>query len=271
MKLRKDQPGFQQVPHGGAEHPIFTGATPVGLMSGDRPSFPSAPGGQDALKQDLDAAGLKYGQESVIHSENGKHQLLYTNGPNEGQHHPSLGTYDYFDANQEPPEDYYTNLPNQGAFRLHFDFNRLENQPLALPTTPSLTVQPQTVTKHEIDHKLYQHLTKLVKAYEAVPGSFSDQDVPAPGAAKAAPQASPSFPWLPHPHAYDWHDGHTDHHFGAHASGGVAINTSTTPTTPDGLVKHDPTAPAAHPHTDGAVPELNKPAVHRENDQAAGK
>src|SRR6185312_6995179 len=216
------QPGFQQVPHGGAEHPIFTGATPVGLMSGDRPSFPSAPGGQDALKQDLDAAGLKYeetegrygdpersliihgptreqmyalgkkyGQESVIHSENGKHQLLYTNGPNEGQHHPSLGTYDYFDANQEPPEDYYTNLPNQGAFRLHFDFNRLENQPLALPTTPSLTVQPQTVTKHEIDHKLYQHLTKLVKAYEAVPGSFSDQDVPAPGAAKAAPQASP--------------------------------------------------------------------------------
>ena len=271
-------------------------------MSGDRPSFPSAPGGQDALKQDLDAAGLKYeetegrygdpersliihgptreqmyalgkkyGQESVIHSENGKHQLLYTNGPNEGQHHPSLGTYDYFDANQEPPEDYYTKLPNQGAFRLHFDFNRLENHPLALPTTPSLTVQPQTVTKHEIGHKLYQHLTKLVKAYEAVPGSFSDQDVPAPGAAKAAPQASPSFPWLPHPHAYDWHDGHTDHHFGAHASGGVAINTSTTPTTPDGLVKHDPTAPAAHPHTDGAVPELNKPAVHRENDQAAGK
>jgi hypothetical protein len=255
VQLRKDTPGFQQVPHSGAEHPIFTGVTPVGMMSGDEPRYPPlAPGGHEGLKADLQAQGLKfeetqgrygspersliihgptreqmfalgkkYGQESVIHSQNGKHQLIYTNGENEGKHHPSLNTYDYWHPGEELPEDYYTKLPNQGAFRLHFDFNQLHHEPLAMPATPAPLPAQAPITKYEIGNKVYKTLTNLVKAYGVVPNTESD--FPAPGAAKAAPQPSPSFNWLPHPHAYDWHDAHTEHNFIGHGPGGVLIQT----------------------------------------------
>lgn len=266
MRLKKDAPaGFQQVPHGASEHPLFTGATPIGLMSGEEPRFPSAPGGQEGLKRDLDAQGLKYeetegrygspersliihgptreqmatlgkkyGQEAVVHSQNGKHQMLYTNGPNEGKHHPSLGTYDYWNQGQELPEDYYTKIPNQGAVRLHFDFNQLHHEPLAMPAQPAPLPPPQPaqITKYEIGHKLYTQLNKLAKAYEAPANTLPDE--PAPAAARAAPQYSASFPWLPHAHGYDWHDAHTDHNPMACASGGVAMRS---PQAPDAIVK----------------------------------
>lgn len=459
MSLRKDAPPFQQVPHGASEHPIFTGVVPFGMISGEAPRFPSAPGGHEALKQDLTAMGLKheetegryggpersfivhgptreqmfalgkkYGQESVIHSQNGKHQMLYTNGPNEGKHHPSLPTYDYWHEGDQLPEDYYTKIPSQGAVRLHFDFNQLHHEPLAMPSTqPMGTPQPMAKTEAEteallaqhvgarsldnysdaqavkdhlvthhglghlvaerlvrrasalslddptdrhvfasevdktkncptcsgtgffgyqdgdywdedncyhclgrgrdterpitgnpaqakadasraaleqhlaqnppgapgsarpaartrprrvpdwaqprstaqaptpapastpaptppkqadtghnpedpmntvarfrnlelherqqIGHTLYKHLKKLTKAYTEIDQPSED---PAPAAAKAAPQATPSFSWVTHPHAYDWHDGHTDHHFPAHAPGGVAVMTAGT-------------------------------------------
>lgn len=54
---------------------------------------------------------------------------------------------------------------------------------------------------------------------------------------------------IAHPHAYDWHDGHTSHH--------------------GGLAKADP---PKHPHTDGALPIQAPPAdALPKNDQAAGK
>lgn len=268
--LRKDEktspvPQFQQVPHAGAEHPIFTGATPIGMISGEQPRFPSAPGGHEALKTDLDALGLrheetegrygtpersfivhgptrdqitslgkKYGQDAVIHSVNGQHQMIYTNGINEGKYHPSMGTHDFWSPHEEGPEDYYTKLPNQGTFRLHFDFNRLHQDTPSGPVATPYESNPATMTKYEIGSAVYKTLKNLVKSYEAVPGSFSDQDVPAPGAAKAAPQYSPSFPWLPHPHSYDWHDAHTAHNYMMCASGGVAMRS---PQAPDSIVK----------------------------------
>src|SRR6185436_7326337 len=183
MRLRKDQPGVNHA----IEHPVFTGATSIGMMSGESPRFPSAPGGHEGLKSDLGQMGLrfeetegrygtpersliihgptreqmfhlgkKYGQEAVIHSQNGQHHMLYTNGENEGKHHPSTGTYDYWHQGQELPEDYYTKLPNQGSFRLHFDFNKYHHQPMAA----------QPITKHEIGFKLHSHLSNLIKAYE---------------------------------------------------------------------------------------------------------
>lgn len=254
MRLRKDTAGgFTKVPDHAVEHPIFTGATPVGIMSADSPRFPSAPGGHDALKLNLASQGLRYeetegrygtpersliihgpsreqmfhlgkqfGQESVIHSQNGQHQLLYTNGDQEGKHHPSIGSYDYWHPGDELPEDYYTKLPNQGAFRLHFDFNRLLNQPMAMPSPVAAPTAPVAapITKYEIGHKLYTRLSKLVKAYEVTQDAADSTPE-----SERPPVASASFPWLPHPHAYDWHDGHTDHNFIDHTSGGVLVQT----------------------------------------------
>jgi hypothetical protein len=54
---------------------------------------------------------------------------------------------------------------------------------------------------------------------------------------------------IPHPHAYDWHDGHTSHHA-------------------PGLTKDEP---FKHPHTDGAIPPPPEAQPKPQNDQAAGK
>lgn len=65
--------------------------------------------------------GKKFGQESVIYSEHGKPELLYTNGPDAGYYHPYIG-HEFFHT---PPGDYYTHMPeNNGYLRMAFDWDK---------------------------------------------------------------------------------------------------------------------------------------------------
>jgi hypothetical protein len=236
------------------------------------------PGGHEALKRDLDtmgvqheetqghygmpersfliyglprehlvALGQKYGQEAVIHNEDGRREFIYTAGPNAGKMHPGLTGYEHWPEGSEPPEDYYTHVPGNGYVRLHFDFDHVDTAPVILGRTaagPTVAASvwctdgvPQHVaaevqmTKAEALHQLWRMVKSL--------------DVKAP---------------FKHPHAYQWHDGHSDHHYRGHGPGGVLISTR--------IAKHDPEAPAAHPHTDGAIPNKD-PHAHATNDQSA--
>jgi len=78
----------------------------------------------DADKEHVSKLGEKYNQDSVIYSEGGKHEMLYTTGKNKGQKHDGSGFQEKQDA-----EDYYTELahPEGGKtkFSLNFDFDSL--------------------------------------------------------------------------------------------------------------------------------------------------
>lgn len=67
---------------------------------------------EDALKK----LGKDFGQESVIHSVGGHHKLHYVTGAKAGHYEEGRGM-EFF---EKPPEDFYTELPGHGYFRLHF-------------------------------------------------------------------------------------------------------------------------------------------------------
>lgn len=194
------QDALKPVDAGEAEHPLFNFAEPVGLMSGDNPLYPAqAQGGQDALKRDLDSMGVryneteghygapersmiiyglpkeqlqalgrKYGQEAVIHNQDGQREFIYTNGPNAGTYHPGLPTYDRWSEEEGPPEDYYTKVPGTGYVRLYFDFDdrRSVQADAAAPMPGPVSQPPAPATKHEIAHRLYGVLKKVLVEVE---------------------------------------------------------------------------------------------------------
>lgn len=154
MTLRKDDTATFQPSAGAlAEHPLFSGKTTVGMISGENPRFQGQATGHEAVGQALKQMGLKaqpregrygaperswmvfgptreqmyqlgqyFGQESVVYSEGGRHELLYTNGPNAGRYHPALD-HEFF---HQPPEDYFTHMPELGGYlRLNFDWDKL--------------------------------------------------------------------------------------------------------------------------------------------------
>lgn len=229
---------------GSPKHPIFSGST-FGLMSGEKPLFkPQVEGGHEALAGALQQMGLHaeptagkykepersfiihnatveqmrqlgkmFGQESVVHSQNGQHRLIYTNGEHEGKYHPAQHQLplEHF---EQPPPDFYTTVPGHGHFRINFDWNQLH---------PVDSVQ-KAERELSVDEAAWL-------AKNAVAGLLRSV-----------------APVKHHPHNYEWHDGHTDHHAQADMAG---------PQLP-GLIKHG--EPQAHPHMD-APPK---------NDQAAG-
>lgn len=136
-------------------HPMTQGGH-FGVMSGQKPRYPVTQHGENAaLEKELALRGLqyervkgrygggdedsyvihrptqelmrdlgkRYGQESVIYSKDRNHQLIYTNGANEGQYHPAT-TPDVVVHNQ-PQQDYYTVLPTGHHATLQFNFNQL--------------------------------------------------------------------------------------------------------------------------------------------------
>lgn len=142
-----------------SKHPIFAGGT-FGLISGDNPHYHSEYGnhGHEALGNAMRQMGLhfeevagryggtpersyivhnptldqmkelgeQFGQESVIHSQNGIHRFVYTNGENAGKWHPAQmqTPIEHF---EKPPADFYTHLPGHGYFRINFDFDKLHD------------------------------------------------------------------------------------------------------------------------------------------------
>jgi len=137
-------------------HPVLSGGT-FGAMSGEKPLYPaSVEATHENLVRTLKGMGLDFhethgkyqgapersviilrprldqmktlgklfGQESVIYSQGGKHELHYTNGPNQNGVRgtvPGLKPHDWF---ENPPTDDYTHIPDAGYFRINFDWDQ---------------------------------------------------------------------------------------------------------------------------------------------------
>lgn len=79
----------------------------------------------------LTELGKKLNQESVIFGHGTGHEMIFTNGPNEGKHHPGRGYKNLID---DPP-DYFTEIKAKDGsykFTLNFDFNKLVEWLMAL-------------------------------------------------------------------------------------------------------------------------------------------
>jgi hypothetical protein len=159
-----DPDAYDKPPQELAGHVLFGGGGKrVGIMTAERPRHPSAPGGNEELKRDLTGMGLKYeetegqydtpenslivhhptreqmdhlgkkfGQESVVYGEGGRHELRYTNdaadgGPKAGQFYPSVPQMRY---SMVKPANNYTRVPGKGYLSLGFDWNRLMGNPV---------------------------------------------------------------------------------------------------------------------------------------------
>lgn len=244
------------------EHPLFTGSTSVGIISAQNPRFSPQASGHENMGEALKQMGLKahsrkgmygmpeqawmvygptreqmfqlgkqFGQESVVYSPPGanpkRHELLYTNGPNAGRYHPALD-HEWFDRE---PEDYYTHLPELGGYlRLNFDWDQLHHSKLqqdqavdALQARAAHPGTPQPVTKSEIRVGLVRSLRKAI-----------------------------GMDARPHPHAYPWHNSHTDHHLQVMSPGVVLRSTK-------GMAK-----------AEGDLPPEGTAHLQSPNEQAAG-
>lgn len=147
---------YSNTPHELQDHPLFNRGT-MGIVSGENPRYLSAPGGHSALSAEMKRMGLhhepthgsyggvekafivhnptreqmyrlgrKFGQESVIYAQDGKHEMMYTHGPNAGKAHYSLPSM-HFGTKQ--PKDYYMHLPGRGYVGLHFG-DEMKDTPL---------------------------------------------------------------------------------------------------------------------------------------------
>lgn len=179
---------------GSPKHPLFSGAT-FGLMSGEKPLFqPQVEGGHEELGRQLQAMGLHaeptsgrykepersyiihnpsleqmqqlgklFGQESVVHSQNGQHRLVYVNGEHEGKFHPAeaQNPIEHF---EQPPPDFYTSIPGQGHVRINFDFNQ---------THPLNPINKREYTPDEAAYLLKGAVERLVKGW---PKSAEEND-----------------------------------------------------------------------------------------------
>lgn len=293
-------------------HPVLSGGT-WGAMSGEKPKFGAqVEATHENLVKTLKTMGLRFqethgrydepersvlihnprldqmktlgklfGQESVIHSQGGKHELHYTNGPDEGKLRgtvPGQPAHEWF---EHPPQDVYTHIPGNGYFRVNFDmdqepsggsviqksgksiFARLKK---ALPKGAKLDVNnPGDQTANAANRKGFPGSAEHM-VMEDAGGGPQERGVQA-----VAPNSlEQTGRWLgdttdkeldktfwAHPNHYSWHDGHTDHHNPRPWDKQTAMDTARGLE----LIKHGEPAGVAHPHMDGSKPG---------NDQAAG-
>lgn len=322
MASRKDNQKLQAPGRAPQEHPLFSGQTSVGIISGENPRFAAQFSGHEVLGRHLKQMGLRaeprqgrygypekswmvygptreqmfrlgrrFGQESVVYSQGGKHELLYTNGPNAGRYHPAL-SYEWFDRE---PEDYYTYMPELGGYlRLNFDWDVLHPSNLAQPEAieaqriraaygtspaphhPEASTSPlKKAGRHAARRSsLPKNLKRLRADFSAIEPTSIIPSVALTRLTLIRPVRL-AIPFLknesirvaPHPHAYDWHNGHTDHHL-HHVAPGVILRSRD-----QWLAKAQ-----AHPHMDGSKPPEPKTSIltppagtdgHPTNDQVA--
>jgi len=178
-----------------ADHPLFSKGT-VGIVTAEKPQFPTAAGGNASLSAEMQAMGLhhepthgsygervaaflvhnptreqmfrlgrKFGQESVVYSQDGRHEMLYTHGPNAGKAHGGLPQV-HFSPNQ--PRDYYTHLPGRGYVTLHFT-DELHDTPArgTMPMEMQTEMQGGTpLTKSEMRQILANVLRSWVQKHQ---------------------------------------------------------------------------------------------------------
>ncbi len=174
-----------------ADHPLFSGAYPVGLMAGEKPlTTPSVQGGDAALRKMLQDQGLKFeetpgsygspensfivhgptreqmyqmgkalGQESVVYSNKGNHELLYTNGPNDGKAHPGHSHYGFHPT--AAPADYFTQIPGKGFLRLYFNQDQLNPVPLQQPQAAPMVKSEPLIKRSKNVREQTRNITPL--------------------------------------------------------------------------------------------------------------
>lgn len=162
------------------DHPVFNGS-PWGAMSGEAPRFhaeeqPTHENLVNHLRQRgvkfeethgrygdpersvliykptrelMSELGKKFGQESVVYSNGGKHELLYTNGEHEGKSRLTSPGNEPITWHDEAPDDYYSHLPNHGYFTINFDFDRDPEFQGPAPVCPEC----RTATKGDFCHQ----------------------------------------------------------------------------------------------------------------------
>lgn len=178
-----------------ADHPLFAGK-PTGIMAAGKPLVaPQVSGEADALRGMLKQQGLNYeetdgsyggyepsfivhgptraqmyglgkalGQESVVFSSGGNHELLYTNGPNDGKSHPAHPRFGFHPTT--PPPDYYTKLPGRGYFRLYFDDSKLNDVPLQkseplVKRSKNVREQTRNIYPHQAESRRIQYARRI--------------------------------------------------------------------------------------------------------------
>lgn len=174
-------------------HPIFSGSA-FGLMSGESPRFPASqkPTHENLVnvlrnqgiafeethgryddpersviihsptREMMHHLGKHFGQESVVYSNGGKHELLYTNGEHEGKSRLTKPGSEAISWFHEAPENYYTHLPNHGYFGINFDFDQdpqhhgpTQAAPAAAPMAKADKHRMEPAFKHRMTGNVY--------------------------------------------------------------------------------------------------------------------
>jgi hypothetical protein len=154
----------------GAIRGAITSAPQFAIITAESPRGKSVPGGNEALRKELEAKGYKfeqmegmyggkenpflvqtdklsdirslgkkYGQESVILADNNKYKMQFTSGPQEGQFYTANTITQY----ATPPKDYYSTVVRDGKpvhFSIDFDMEKLKGKPVP-PTSPKAPAQ----------------------------------------------------------------------------------------------------------------------------------
>ena len=80
----------------------------------------------DIDKKAMVSLGKKYNQDSIIHSDQGNNELIYTVGENAGKRHKGNG----FNVLDQETEDFYSEIETAKGkkmkFSLNFDFSKLQ-------------------------------------------------------------------------------------------------------------------------------------------------
>lgn len=206
-----------------ADHPLFQPGATVGMMSAGVPLVhPPVAGEEHALRKMLKQSGLHHvetsghyyspeksfiiygptredmykfgkalGQETVIFSTGGKHEMMHTNGPHDGHYQPSHDFYGFHP--KHAPPDYWTHLPGRGYLRLCFKDQKLPS-PLKPQQDPQ---QPQGASPAAAPQ---QPSDGLMKALENI----------------AAALKKPKSAWAG---AYPKHEAHASYHHRGNAFG----------------------------------------------------
>ncbi len=188
---QKDHQYYSTTPPEIADHPLFSKGT-VGMVSAEHPMHPSG-GGTAELQKELQGMGLaheltqsayggpkhtsfivhnptreqmyrlghKFGQESVIYAQDGKHEMLYTNGPNAGKAHLSKPDMHF---SQTQPKDYYTHLPGRGFVTLHFGEDLHDTPVKGTMPLAQMVAQPP-LAKREMVQKFARDLHATLKKH----------------------------------------------------------------------------------------------------------
>lgn len=144
------------VPEHLKSHHVFAGGR-FGIVSADRPATtPEVAGGHEALVRRLKDLGMEFhevdgryehperaclvlnptrdqmahlgklfGQESVVFSQGGRHELHYTTGNFAGRSRLTKPGDEPISHFPDIPDDFYTKVPGgEGYFRINFDFDQ---------------------------------------------------------------------------------------------------------------------------------------------------